>query len=94
MNNLREVSDGIMKDWLMFREENLSLLTCEEDKKYWIYFDEISEKILRNVPDKNKKYVKKQLQILDDNFLIIFVIGMKSIIGMGLLMVLRWLWAL
>ena len=24
---------------------------------------------LRNVPDKNKKYVKKQLQILDDNFL-------------------------
>lgn len=27
------------------------------------------KKILRNVPDKNKKYVKKQLQILDDNFL-------------------------
>ena len=69
MNNLREVNDDIMKDWLMFREEDLGSLTCEEDKKHWIYFDEISEKILRNVPDKNKKYVKKQLQILDDNFL-------------------------
>lgn len=33
MNNLREVNDDIMKDWLMFREEDLSSLTCEEDKK-------------------------------------------------------------
>ena len=32
-------------------------------------FDEISEKILRNVPNKNKKYVRKQLEILDNNFL-------------------------
>ena len=32
-------------------------------------FDEISERILRNVPDKNKKYVQKQLNVLDDNFL-------------------------
>ena len=47
MNNLREVNDDIMKDWLMFREEDLGSLTCEEDKKHWIYFDEISEKILR-----------------------------------------------
>lgn len=65
MNNLKKVNDDIMKDWLMFREEDLGSLTCEKDKKHWIYFDEISEKILRNVPDNNKKYVKKQLQILD-----------------------------
>lgn len=32
MNNLREVNDDIMKDWLMFREEDLGSLTCEEDK--------------------------------------------------------------
>ena len=32
MNNLREVNDDIMKDWLIFREEDLSSLTCEEDK--------------------------------------------------------------
>ena len=50
MNNLREVNDDIMKDWLMFREEDLGSLTCEEDKKHWIYFDEISEKILRIYP--------------------------------------------
>lgn len=67
MKNLREVNDDILKDWFMFREEDLVSLTCEEDKKHWVYFDEISERILKNVP--NKKYVKKQLQILDDNFL-------------------------
>lgn len=36
-----------------------------QDKKYCIYFDEIAKKILKNVPDQNKKYVKKQL---DKNF--------------------------
>ena len=35
MNNLREVNDDILKDWLMFREEDLSSLTCEEDKKHY-----------------------------------------------------------
>lgn len=69
MNNLREVKDDILKDWLMFREDEISSLTCEEDKKHWIYFDEISTNILRNVPKENKKYVQKQLNRLDDNFL-------------------------
>lgn len=68
MNNLREVNDDILKDWLMFREEEISSLSCDEDKKHWIYFDEISERILRNVPEQNKKYVKKQLEQLDENF--------------------------
>ena len=53
----------------MFREDEIASLTCEEDKHHWIYFDEISQKILRNVPDKNKKFVQKQLNVLDDNFL-------------------------
>lgn len=69
MNSLREVKDDIMKDWLIFREDEISSLTCEEDKKHWIYFDEISTNILRNVPKENKKYVQKQLNKLDDNFL-------------------------
>lgn len=68
MNNLREVKNDLLKDWLDFREEELSSLTCEEDKKHWIYFDEISENILRNIPKENKKYVQKQLNKLDDNF--------------------------
>lgn len=69
MNNFREVNDDILREWLLFREDELSSITCDEDKKHWVYFDEISEKILRNVLKKNKKYVQKQLEILDDNFL-------------------------
>ncbi|MCF0126324.1 MAG: hypothetical protein HUJ68_11345 [Clostridia bacterium] len=69
MSNFREVNDDILKDWLMFKEEYLASLTCTEDKKHWIYFDEIAENILRNVPDCNKKYVKSQLNKLDNNFM-------------------------
>ena len=68
-NNFREVNDDLLKDWLEFREEtNLAYLT-EEDKKHYIQFDEISERILNNVPKQNYKYVKKQLELLDNNFL-------------------------
>lgn len=69
MNNLREVNDDILKDWLDFREEDLCTLSCDEDRKHFVYFDEISQKILRNVSDQNKKYVKKQLEQLDENFM-------------------------
>ena len=69
MNNFREVIDDILKEWILFREYELSSITCDEDRKHWVYFDEICYNILRNVPKKNKKYVQKQLQILDDNFL-------------------------
>ena len=69
MNNFREVNDDILREWILFREDELSSITCDEDKKHWVYFDEISEKILRNVPKRNKKYVQKQLEILDNNFL-------------------------
>ena len=69
MNNFRNVNNDILKDWFLFREDEIASLTCEEDKRHWVYFDEISEKILKNVPDKNKEYVQKQLNFLDDNFL-------------------------
>ena len=69
MSNLREVNDDILKDWLDFREDEIGALTCVEDKKHWIYFDEISERILKNVPEQNKKYVKKQFEQLDENFM-------------------------
>lgn len=68
MNNLREVNDDILKDWLEFREETLFCTLSAEDKKHFVYFDEISEMILKNVPEQNKKYVEKQLKQLDDNF--------------------------
>lgn len=68
MGNLREVNNDILKDWLDFREDEIGSLGCAEDKKHFICFEEISEKILRNVPEQNKKYVEKQLKQLDDNF--------------------------
>ena len=69
MVNFREVNDNdILKEWLLFREEEISSLSCEEDKKHWVYFDEISDKILKSIPKNNREYVKKQLDILDDNF--------------------------
>lgn len=40
MSSLREVNDDILKDWLLFREDELSSLTCDEDRKHWVYFDE------------------------------------------------------
>ena len=69
MSNLREVSDDILKEWIECRESTLFPFTNDEDKKHDIYFDEFSEKILRNVPDQNKKYVKKQFDKIDENFL-------------------------
>ena len=69
MSNLREVNDDILKDWLLFREDEIASLTCDEDRKHWVYFDEISDKILRNILKQNRIYVQKQLNILDDNFM-------------------------
>ncbi len=69
MSNLREVNDDILKVWLDFREEDLCSLTCDEDRKHHIYFDEISERILKCVPKKDRKYVQKQLGFLDENFM-------------------------
>ena len=69
MNNFREVSDDILKEWLSFREESISGRITKEDKKHYINFDEIAANILRNVPKQNKKYVRNQLDRLDKNFI-------------------------
>lgn len=64
---MNDKSKKILKEWLDFREEELSTLT-KEDKKHWIYFEEISKKILDITPIQNLKFVKKQLEQLDHNF--------------------------
>ena len=69
MNNFREVNDDIIREWLEFREETAFCNMTPQDKKYCIYFDELAEKILNNVPKQNKKYVQKQLDQLDKNFM-------------------------
>ena len=69
MNSFREVNEDILKDWFLYREDEISSLTCDEDRKHWVYFDEISENILKSVPKQNRFYIQKQLNILDYNFL-------------------------
>lgn len=64
MVNFREVNNDILKDWLLFKEEESSSLSCKEDKKHWIYFDEISDRILKSISKNNREYVKKQLATL------------------------------
>ena len=68
MSNFREVNDDILKEWFEFRDESLGRFTTEEDQKHSINFEDIAKNILRNVPEQNKKYVKKQLDLLDDNY--------------------------
>lgn len=51
MKNLREVKDDLLKEWIEFREETAFCEMSAQDKKYCIDFDEISEKILKNVPE-------------------------------------------
>ena len=53
MNSFREVNDDIIKEWLEFREETAFCNMTPQDKKYCIYFDELAEKILNNVPKQN-----------------------------------------
>jgi len=69
MSNFREVNDDILKEWFEFRDESFGRFTSEEDQKHSINFEDIAKNILRNVPEQNKKYVKKQLDLLDDNYL-------------------------
>ena len=69
MNNFREVNDDILKDWLEFREETDLAFVNDEDRKHTVKFDEISEKILNSIPKQNRKYIEKQLELLNSSFL-------------------------
>ena len=68
MSNFRKVNDDILREWLSYREETLLGYLTKEDRKHTINFDEISQKILNNIPKKNRNFVKKQLSLLDSNF--------------------------
>lgn len=69
MENLREVKDDLLKEWLEFREEAVICVVSAEDKKHKIQFEEICNKILKNVPNQNSQYVKAQLELLDRNYM-------------------------
>lgn len=69
MNNLREVNDDILKDWLEFREETFLCQLSNKDYKYSLNFDKFCEKILRNISKDNKQFVQSQLDKLYDDFM-------------------------
>ena len=59
MNNLREVKDDLLKEWIKYREETIFAIMNEEDKKHEIRYDEITEKILKNVQNRTYKFKLK-----------------------------------
>lgn len=69
MENLREVKDDLLMEWLVFREETVICVVSAEDKKHKIQFEEIYNRILKNVPNQNSQYVKAQLELLDKNYM-------------------------
>ena len=70
MKNFREVNkDDIIKILFEVRDEKLGNNITDEDKKHEILLDIFTTKILKNVPNQNKKYVQKQFELLDDNLL-------------------------
>lgn len=69
MNNLREVNDDILKDWLEFREETFLCQLCDKNYTYSLNFDMFCEKILRNVSKDNKQFGQSQLDKLYDDFM-------------------------
>lgn len=40
-----------------------------KDTEHYLYFDKLSDNILANVPEENRKYVQKQLNVLYANFI-------------------------
>lgn len=50
MNNLREVKNDLLKDWIDYRAETIFKTLIAEDKKYCMQYAEITEKILKNIP--------------------------------------------
>ena len=69
MNNFRNVNDDILKEWLNFREETDLAFINDEDRKHTVKFDDFSEKILNSIPKQNRKFVEKQLNLLNSSFL-------------------------
>ena len=69
MNNFRNVNYDILKEWLNFREETDLAFINDEDRKHTVKFDNFSEKILNSIPKQNRKFVEKQLNLLNSSFL-------------------------
>lgn len=63
----KEMND-LLKQWIIFRDEELSTLT-KEDKKHPLIFDEFEKKLIKNLPYKNREYAKIVLAKIYDDFI-------------------------
>ena len=70
MSNFRKVNENdILKEWYDFMEETYLCYVDEQDRANEFNYDPFREKILKNVPKQNKKYVEKQLDLIYDDFM-------------------------
>lgn len=70
MINFKEVNENdILKEWYDCMESTYLCYTDEQDRQYEFKYDSFREKILKNIPKQNKKYVKKQLDLIYDDFM-------------------------
>ena len=69
MNNFKEVNDNdILSDLISIREQESIGVLNSNDEKHSLYYDELFDKILNSIPKKNRQYVQKQLDKIDNNF--------------------------
>lgn len=70
MINFRKVNENdILKEWYDCMESSYLCYTDEQDRANEFRFDPFREKVLKNVPKQNKKYVEKQLDLIYDDFM-------------------------
>ena len=68
--SFREVNEGdILKEWIESRNEHLCCNLSDKDKLHRIEFDEICEQILKSIPEKNRLFVQKKLELVEDNWM-------------------------
>lgn len=68
--NFREVNeDDMLKKWYDCMEETYLCYTDEQDRDNALNFDSFRENIFNNIPNQNKKYVDKQLDLIYDDFM-------------------------
>lgn len=59
----REIND-LLKQWIIFRDEELSTLT-----KHPLRFNEFEEKLIKTLPYKNREYARIVLAKIYDDFI-------------------------
>lgn len=60
--------NDLMKEWIIFRDEELCKLTTE-DLRHPLNFDDFSNLVLKNVSKKSEKFMLKQLDKFYNNIM-------------------------